>query len=97
MRISDWSSDVFSSDLTDRQHLMSDQLSGFGDDRDSIVPRAASEERPICVRVDRAMQMLDIGKTKLYELIAQGDLEAIRIGRRTLVIDRKSTRLNSSH
>lgn len=32
------------------------------------------------------MQMLDIGKTKLYELIAEGELETIRIGRRTLVM-----------
>lgn len=46
----------------------------------------AAETRPLCVRVDRAMQMLDIGKTKLYELIAQGELETIRIGRRTLIM-----------
>jgi len=32
------------------------------------------------------MQMLDIGKTKLYELIAAGELETIHIGRRTLVL-----------
>jgi len=30
--------------------------------------------------------MLGIGKTKLYELIAEGELEAIRIGRRTLIM-----------
>jgi excisionase family DNA binding protein len=40
----------------------------------------------ICVRVDRAMRMLDIGKTKLYELIADGELETSRIGRRTLIL-----------
>lgn len=40
----------------------------------------------VCVRVDRAMQMLDIGKTKLYELIATGELETVHIGRRTLVL-----------
>lgn len=32
------------------------------------------------------MRMLDIGKTKLYELIASGELETIHIGRRTLVL-----------
>lgn len=42
--------------------------------------------QPICVRVDQAMRLLDIGKTKLYELLASGDLKAIRIGRRTLVL-----------
>ena len=31
------------------------------------------------------MRMLDIGKTKLYELIASGERETIHIGRRTLV------------
>jgi excisionase family DNA binding protein len=41
---------------------------------------------PICVRVDRALSDLNIGKTKLYELLASGELEAIRIGRRTLVL-----------
>jgi len=40
----------------------------------------------ICVRIDRAMRILGIGKTKLYELIATGDLETIHIGRRTLVL-----------
>lgn len=40
----------------------------------------------LCVRVDRASRLLDIGKTKLYELIAEGELEAIHIGRRTLVM-----------
>lgn len=50
-------------------------------------PAAAfSSSPPICVRVDQAMRLLDIGKTKLYELLASGDLEAIRIGRRTLVL-----------
>ena len=43
-------------------------------------------DSPICVRVSRAMAMLDIGKTKLYELVGNGDLEAIRIGRRTLIL-----------
>jgi len=43
-------------------------------------------DSPICVRVSRAMAMLDIGKTKLYELVGTGDLEAIRIGRRTLIL-----------
>ena len=32
------------------------------------------------------MRMLDIGKTKLYELIAAGELETVHIGRRTLVL-----------
>ena len=71
------------------------------------VPEAGQRERssapisvPICVRVDRALSELNIGKTKLYELLASGELEAIRIGRRTLVlqasIDALVERLRSS-
>jgi excisionase family DNA binding protein len=40
----------------------------------------------VCVRIDLAMRMLGIGRTKLYELIATGELETIHIGRRTLVL-----------
>jgi len=57
---------------------------------------AAHEDRPgphqstshgaICVTIDRAINMLGIGRTKLYELIAAGELETIHIGRRTLVL-----------
>jgi len=46
----------------------------------------AAPSQAVCVRIDRAMRMLDIGKTKLYELIADGELETIRIGRRTLIM-----------
>ena len=45
-----------------------------------------TEPEPLCVRVATAMRMLGIGKTKIYELIASGDLEIIRLGRRTLVV-----------
>jgi excisionase family DNA binding protein len=44
------------------------------------------EPEPVCVRVSTAMRLLGIGKTKLYELIATGDLETIRIGRWTLIM-----------
>lgn len=48
--------------------------------------RSSGPREAICVRIDRAMRMLDIGKTKLYELIGAGELETIHIGRRTLVL-----------
>jgi excisionase family DNA binding protein len=47
---------------------------------------SAEATPPICVRVDGAMRLLGIGKTKLYDLIATGELETIHIGRRTLVL-----------
>lgn len=55
-------------------------------DRDGRATSAEAPTQVICVRVDRAIRILDIGKTKLYELIAVGELEAIRIGRRTLIM-----------
>lgn len=55
-------------------------------DRDGRDTSAEPHTTVICVRVDRAMRMLDIGKTKLYDLIAEGELETIRIGRRTLIM-----------
>ncbi len=36
--------------------------------------------------VPAALSALGIGKTKLYELMARGDLESIRIGRRRLIL-----------
>lgn len=61
----------------------------------SMPPRATEGEAstssrqsgpPICVTVASAMFMLGLGKTKLYELLGDGELEAIRVGRRTLVL-----------
>lgn len=52
----------------------------------SALAQTADAGSAVCVRIDRAMRMLDIGKTKLYELIGTGELETIHIGRRTLVL-----------
>lgn len=35
--------------------------------------------------VDTALVVFGIGRTKLYELIQRGDIEAIKLGRRTLI------------
>jgi excisionase family DNA binding protein len=39
----------------------------------------------LTVTVPDACKMLSIGKTKIYELIAQGRLETLRIDRRVLI------------
>ena len=46
-----------------------------------------SDERatPIAVRVSQAARMIGLGRSKLYELIAAGDVETVKIGRCTLV------------
>ncbi|MGK2909634.1 MAG: helix-turn-helix domain-containing protein [Sphingobium sp.] len=40
---------------------------------------------PICVRVNDAAQMIGVGRTKLYELIAAGEIETIKFGKATRV------------
>jgi excisionase family DNA binding protein len=39
----------------------------------------------ICVKVNEAARMISVGRTKLYELIASGDLEAIKLGKSTRI------------
>ena len=40
---------------------------------------------PICVRINDAARMIGVGRTKLYELISSGELEALKIGNATRV------------
>ena len=41
---------------------------------------------PLSVRISVAVQLTGIGRSKLYELIAAGQLETVKIGASTLVI-----------
>ncbi|EIZ79598.1 excisionase family DNA binding domain-containing protein [Novosphingobium sp. Rr 2-17] len=45
----------------------------------------AKSAEPLAVRIPLAAQMLGIGKSTLYEMIAQGEIETIKVGRSTLV------------
>src|SRR3546814_3449638 len=107
MRISDWSSDVCSSDLEDQEPI---QLSVGADDTlyigEEVVPEAElparldaiaraneGQDRPrqIMLRADKG---LDYGRV----MRVMGELNRAGLTRISLVItDRKSTRLNSSH
>jgi excisionase family DNA binding protein len=40
---------------------------------------------PISVRISEACRLTGIGRSKLYELIASGDLEVVKVGAITLV------------
>lgn len=40
---------------------------------------------PICVKVNEAARMIGVGRTKLYELIATGDVEVVKLGKSTRV------------
>lgn len=46
---------------------------------------ADANPAPLCVRVNVAARMIGIGRTKLYELIGNGEVEAIKVGKATLV------------
>ncbi|EQB33678.1 helix-turn-helix domain-containing protein [Sphingobium ummariense] len=40
---------------------------------------------PICVRVNEAARMIGVGRTKLYELIAAGEVETMKLGKATRI------------
>lgn len=40
---------------------------------------------PICVRVNDAANMIGVGRTKLYEMIAKGEVEAVKLGKATRI------------
>lgn len=42
-------------------------------------------EARISVRIPEAIRMTGIGRSKIYELIASGDIEAVKVGRCTLI------------
>ena len=44
-----------------------------------------ADPMPLCVRINVAARMIGIGRTKLYELIVNGEVEAIKVGKATLV------------
>jgi excisionase family DNA binding protein len=42
--------------------------------------------RPIAVRVQKACRRTGIGRSKLYELIAAGEIEIVKVGTITLIL-----------
>jgi len=48
---------------------------------------------PICVKVNDAARMIGVGRTKLYELIADGEVETVKLGKSTRVITASLHRL----
>lgn len=41
---------------------------------------------PLCVRVPEACRLLSVGRSKLYELIASGDIQTVKIGTGTRIV-----------
>ena len=48
---------------------------------------------PICVRINDAARMIGVGRTKLYDLIAGGGVETVKLGKSTRVITASLHRL----
>ena len=40
---------------------------------------------PIAVRISDAVRMIGLGRSKIYELIASGDIEIVKVGSCTLI------------
>ena len=49
------------------------------------LPEDAVFSRPLAVRIREACRLTGIGRSKLYELIAAGEIEIIKVGTITLV------------
>lgn len=47
---------------------------------------ASAPIEPICMKVNDAARMIGVGRTKLYELIASGDIETVKLGKSTRVV-----------
>ncbi len=47
--------------------------------------RIPAEFTPLTVRIPTAVRMTGIGRSKLYELIAAGEIEIVKIGAVTLI------------
>jgi len=48
-------------------------------------PCQAALLSPLTVRVKQACELIGIGRSKLYELIAAGEIETIKVGSATLI------------
>lgn len=49
------------------------------------LPEDAVFSRPLTVRIREACRLTGIGRSKLYELIAAGEIEIIKVGAITLI------------
>jgi excisionase family DNA binding protein len=52
---------------------------------DDVQERDTLQAMPITVRIRQACRLTGIGRSKLYELVAAGEIEIIKVGTITLV------------
>lgn len=64
----------------------------FHDEVEEATTRAKAElaqevvGEPITVRIRRAVELTGVGRSKMYELIAAGEIDVVKVGSSTLVI-----------
>src|SRR3546814_4474126 len=111
MRISDWSSDVCSSDLVGGSIPLGGRQANRGNVERAQAERLAAEAELAVARVERKREIdrLVAQRAALVTEIGRIDREVLPIAERAVVLvrdgfnrggtalDRKSTRLNSSH
>jgi excisionase family DNA binding protein len=59
--------------------LIASELSGG-------VARTAERHAPLLMSVGEAMRALSVGRTKLYDLIAAGEIELVKIGSKSCIV-----------
>src|SRR3546814_10906954 len=103
MRISDWSSDVCSSDLRNIENraqvrALTDSLRDLAG-RDDLAILIDQEGGRVARMQPPEWPAFPAGPAfdKLYEIAPVSGIEAARANARAIALDRKSTRLNSSH
>ena len=57
----------------------------------------APSVEPICVRIAVAVELTGIGRSTLYELIAAGEIETVKVGRSTFIRYDSLKRLFEKH
>ena len=60
-------------------------------------PKQAYAIAPLSVRVSMAVKITGIGRSKLYELIQEGEIEVVKIGSATLIPVASLERLLDRH
>jgi len=64
---------------------------------DGAMPVDGAAPEPICVRIAVAVQLTGIGRSTLYELIAAGEIETVKVGRSTFIRYDSLKRLFEKH
>src|SRR3546814_9713758 len=101
MRISDWSSDVCSSDLAGERRRVADLEAGFEDGAGlgvlDVIGKFKGNFDGVVRAVDLVIGLLQTGEFGHEILAARRRHAVVALHERRVAADRKSTRLNSSH